>query len=109
MWSFWGTTELEPKFLQIGLQKVLPEDQRNLATRKRAESAIERPLAVLDQYLANHEHLLEGDFTIADLNVIGALSLMTFADFDISKWANIARWLGSCTSRPALSRALSKS
>ncbi len=108
-WSFWGMTELEPLLMPMVLHKVmLPEKERNPAVVTKAESDIERPLAVLDAHLANREHMLGGDFTIADLNVAGALSLATFASFDLSKWSNVARWMGACTSRPALSRAQAK-
>ena len=108
-WSFWGMTELEPVLMQMVLHKVmLPEDQRNPAAVTKAESDIERPLNVLEAHLANRDHILGGDFTIADLNVAGALGLATFARFDVSKWSKVERWLSACTSRPAFARAQAK-
>lgn len=108
-WSFWGMTELEPLLMQMVLNKVmLPEDERSPAVVAKAEKDIDRPLAVLDAHLAKRDYMLGDDFTIADLNVAGALSLAVFASFDLSKWSNVARWLGVCTSRPALARAQAK-
>jgi len=108
-WSFWGMTELEPVLMQMVLHKVmLPEEDRNPAAVTKAEADIERPLNVLDAHLASRDHMLGGDFTIADLNVAGALGLAAFAGFDISKWSNVQRWLGACTSRPAFARAQAK-
>ena len=105
-WSFWGMTELEPLLMTMVLHKVmLPEDQRDPKRVEAAEADIVRPLKVLDAHLADREYLLGGDFTIADLNVAGALSLAGFVGFDISEYANAARWMARCTSRPALAAA----
>ena len=87
---------------------MLPEDERNPAAVTKAEGDIERPLDVLEAHLAKRDHILGGEFTIADLNVAGAVSLASFASFDLSKWSNVARWLGACVSRPAFARAQAK-
>ncbi len=105
-WSFWGMTELEPKLMQMVLHKVmLPEDQRRPAVVAAAENDIVRPLDVLDAHLGSRDHVLGGEFTVADLNVAGALMLASFAGFDISRWGNATKWLDRCTARPALARA----
>jgi len=108
-WSFWGMTELEPLLLQLVRNRVVSEDERDPAAVAKVQKDIERPLAVLDAHLANRDHILGGGFTIADLNVAGALSLAIFASFDLSRWSNIAGWMtGACTSRPAFVRAQTK-
>lgn len=108
-WTIWGMTELEPILMQMVLHKVmLAEDQRDPARVETAEKEIGRPLAVLDAHLAKRDHLLGGDFTIADLNVAGAVSLAGFARFDISSYENVSRWLGACTARPSMGRAQAK-
>ncbi len=108
-WTIWGMTELEPHLIPMVLHKVfLPEDQRDPAIVAKAEAEIERPLAVLDAHLADREYLLGGDFSIADLNLAGALATANFAEFDISKYENATRWMSRCTGRPSFARTQAK-
>jgi len=108
-WTIWGMTELEPHLIPMVLHKVfLPEDQRDSAVVSNAEDAVERPLGVLDAHLSDREYLLGGDFTIADLNLAGALSTANFVSFDFSKFENASRWMSRCTGRPSFERARAK-
>ena len=108
-WTIWGMTELEPYLIPILLHKMfLPEDERDPAVVANAEAAVERPLGVLDAHLSDREYLLGGDFTIADLNLAGALTSAHFASFDIAKFENVARWMSRCTGRPSFARARAK-
>jgi len=108
-WTIWGLTELEPHLIPMVLHKVfLPEDQRDPKVVANAEVAIKRPLGVLDAHMSDREYLLGGDFTVADLNLAGALSTANFAKFDISEYENATRWLSRCTGRPSFTRAREK-
>ncbi len=108
-WSMWGMTEIEPHLMQMVLNKVmLPEDQRDPAKVAEAEEAIQRPLAVLDQALADRDYLLADRFSIADLNVAAVLSMSAFVRFDFSNHANVKRWSDACLSRPSFDRARKK-
>jgi glutathione S-transferase len=108
-WTIWGMTELEPHLIPMLLHKLfLPEDQRDPAIVAKTEAEIERPLAVLDAHLADREYLLGGDFSIADLNVAGALATAHVAEFDISKHENATRWMSRCTGRPSFARTQAK-
>ena len=108
-WTIWGMTELEPHLIPMVLHKMfLPEDQRDPAVVSKAEAEVERPLAVLDAHVSDREYLLGGDFTIADLNVAGALSTANFVSFDISKFENASRWLSRCAGRPSFARVREK-
>jgi len=108
-WTIWGITELEPHLIPMVLHKVFfPDDQRDPAVVAKAEAEVERPLAVLDAQVADREYLLGGDFTIADLNVAGALSSAAFAKYDISKFENASRWMSRCTGRPSFARTREK-
>lgn len=108
-WSIWGMTELEPNLMVMVANKMmLPEDERNPALVTAAEQIIERPLGVLDGQLADWDYLLGDDFTIADLNVAGALSLSSFVGFDFRKFEHVSRWFKRCMSRPALAAAQAK-
>jgi glutathione S-transferase len=108
-WTIWGMTELEPYLIPIFWHKMfLPEDKRDPAVVANAEAAVERPLAVLDAHVSDREYLLGGDFTIADLNLAGALTTAHFSNFDISKFENVARWMSRCTGRPSFARVREK-
>ena len=108
-WTIWGMTELEPHLIPMVLHKVfLPEDQRDPTVVSNAEVAVERPLGVLDAHVSDREYLLGGDFTIADLNLAGALATANFVKFDISKFENATRWLSRCAGRPSFARAQAK-
>ncbi|MCH8082703.1 MAG: glutathione S-transferase family protein [Myxococcales bacterium] len=108
-WTIWGMTELEPHLIPMVLHKMfLPEDQRDPAVVSKAEAEVERPLAVLDAHVSDREYLLGGDFTIADLNLAGALSTANFVSFDFSKFENASRWMSRCAGRPSFERARAK-
>ena len=65
-WSIWGMTEIEPPLMQMVLNKfMLPEDQRDPEAVKTAETAIEKPLAVLDAALDPGPCLLGDRFTVS--------------------------------------------
>jgi len=108
-WTIWGLAELEPHLIPMLMHKVfLPKDQRDPAVVANAEAAVERPLGVLDDQVSDREYLLGGDFTIADLNVAGVLATAHFANFDVSNFENVARWMSRCTGRPSYARTQAK-
>ncbi len=105
-WSIWGLTELEPSFMDILVHKLmLPEEQRQAERVATAEKTLPRPLKVLDAHLEGREHVLGGAFTIADLNVAGAVMLSGMVGYDLSPYANVARWFTACQARPSMERA----
>jgi glutathione S-transferase len=105
-WSFWGMTEIEPHLMAILINRMmLPEDQRNESAAAAADRDIERPLNVLEAHLAERDHILGGDFSIADLNVASVLSMAGLVKFDLSEWPKVGSWLAACTSRPSMARA----
>ncbi len=105
-WSFWGMTEIEPPLMQMVMNKImLPEDQRDPAKIKQAETDIDRPLKVLDAQLAERGYLLGNEFTIADLNVAAVLSMASFVGLDVSGFPNVKRWFDTCLGRPAFAKA----
>ena len=95
--------------MEMVLNKVmLPEDQRDPAKVTEAEEAIQRPLAVLDQALADRDYLVVDRFSIADFNLASVLSMSAFVRYDFSKYANVKRWSGACLARPSFQRARKK-
>lgn len=105
-WSFWGMTEIEPGLMDILIHRImLPEDQRNPSIADAGEASLARPLKVLEAQLEKNEHVLGGDFSIADLNVASVLAAAGMVGFDLSGYPNVSAWLERCTSRPSMARA----
>ena len=112
-WSFWVMTEVEKPLLQALFQRMaLPPDPgaaKHLrdrfpldpAAERAALEALERPFAYLNDHLANREHLLGADFTLADLNVASVMAWAIPAKLDLSAQPRIQSWLGRCLARPA--------
>src|SRR5262245_19110303 len=108
-WSIWVMTEIEPPLMQIFLHTVAaPEAQRKPEIAKAGNETIAKPLKVLDAALAGRDTLLQGGFSIADLNVVSVLGLLAVARFDFSPWPNVKRWFEASLARPAFARARAK-
>lgn len=104
-WSFWAVLELEE--LLLGLlehRAILPEFARDPSKAERNELLLRRPLSVLNDSLAGHEHLAGDSFSVADLNVASILAWGRMARFDLSAYSDVARWLDACLARPAYRR-----
>ena len=108
-WSVWAISEIEPYQMQIVVQKLfMPEDKRDPTVIEAAGRNLERPLAVLDAQLAEKPYLLDGQFTVADLNVAAVMLLLGMVEHDYSSHENVARWAAACYERPALAAARAK-
>ena len=106
-WSVWAISEIEPQQMQIVIQKIFNRDNIDQSTIDSATGNLQRPLAVLNEHLADREYLLGDSFTVADLNVSGVMLLMQMIEFDLSAYPNIKKWTERCYSRDALKRAQS--
>lgn len=101
-WSFWGMAEVEKAGIAAGLHTgILPAEQRNPETLAAGMKTLARPLGVLEQALDGRDHLLGGDFTLADLNCAGIMWPMHAGKTDLSAWPRAAAWLDRCLTRPA--------
>jgi glutathione S-transferase len=101
-WSVWGMTEVERPLLTAMMNRaVFAEDRRDAAAADAAEKTMARPLEVLDDVLGRVNHLLGGQFTVADLNVASILAWARPAQIDMSSFPKVAEWLRICAERPA--------
>lgn len=108
-WSFWGISELEGMLMEILIYgMMMPDDRKDPARVAAARKGLQRPLKVLDAHLEGQEHLLGGDFTIADLDVAAVLSMAGMIGFDYAEHGNVARYMNRCLARPAFARARSR-
>jgi len=104
-WSFWETDRLDRQLTTYANNAfVLPEAQRNAAAAQAAWDEIAPALDVLEIALGKSRWLAGGDFSVADLNVAGAM--VRALTFDLGKWPRVHEWLHRCWDRPAAKRAL---
>ena len=77
--------------------------QRDKAIADAAWAEIEPAFAVLNAALSKASWLAGDAFTVADLNVAGAL--FRGLSMDLSRWPAMAAWLTRCWARPAAQKA----
>jgi glutathione S-transferase len=76
-----------------------PEIEREAGLHERMRGELDPFLKVLDDHLADHEYFVGDRFTVADINVVGALIPVPASGFDISMFPNLQRWLKACMGR----------
>jgi glutathione S-transferase len=100
-WSFWAMLELEGLLLDLLQHRaLLPEFARDASYAQRDELLLRKPLGVLNNALRGRDHLADGHFTVADLNVASILVWGKMGRLDLSAHSDVARWLDSCLARP---------
>lgn len=105
-WSHWVMGEVEGPLLTYLMHKrILPEDKRDAHKVSRNQGLLRRPLAILDQALADREYLVDGRFTLADLNVAAVLGWCKPARYSLKEYPHLSAWLDLCLDRPARKRA----
>ena len=101
-WSFWGMTEIEPKLMTVLRNRVLKaEDERDAALGDEAEQELQAPLGVLNGALEGRDQLLDGAFSVADLNLAAITSWAKVGRVKLEPFPNVARWLSASLARPA--------
>lgn len=105
MWSFWGTNEIENLLRPLLRNRLfLPEADREPALADRAESALARPLEILDEALREGDYILGDAISVADLNLGHGLFWLPAAGVPIDTRPHLADWLECLAERPALKR-----
>ena len=105
-WSFWAMTAVEKTLLDVLLDsRGLMGREQNAEAAQAGIEALQRPLTVLNDALADRDYLLGGEFTVADLNVAGVLSWAVPAGIDLSDRPHLGGWLNRCLGREAAAKA----
>lgn len=102
-WSFWETDRLDRQQTNYANATSGPESGRNAAVAEAMWAEIVPAMEVLDAALAKSRWLAGPEFSIADLNVAGAM--YRSLTFDLSRWPHVHEWLNRCWDRPAARRA----
>ncbi len=98
-WSFWETDRLDRQITDHVNNTTGPENHRDPAIAAAAWAAIVPAMIALDGALAKKQWLAGPDFSVADLNVAGALYRALF--LDLAQWPHVRDWLARCWDRPA--------
>jgi glutathione S-transferase len=69
------------------------------------EEKLKKPLAYMNEALEGRDHLLGGDFSLADLNVASVMTWARAGRLNLDPYPNVKAWLERCTARPALKAA----
>jgi glutathione S-transferase len=92
-WSFWAMSQIDG-----------PADAAGRAGGALAAGWLEAPLWTLDSHLQATPHLLEGGFTVADLNVCAMFFRPSVARIELGPFPALQDWIVRCTARPAFQR-----
>jgi len=99
-WSFWETDRLDRQIVTYVRNFVaLPQAERKPDVAAAAWKEVAPAFDVLETALTKSEWLAGPAFSVADLNVAGAL--YRALSIDISKWPHFDAWLKRCWARPA--------
>jgi glutathione S-transferase len=103
-WSLWETDKLDRQVVNyVNHSSALPEAERNPAIAAAAWNEMVPAMGALDTVLDHQAWLAGPAFSLADLNVAGALYRGLF--IDLSRWPHVADWLARCWDRPAAKAA----
>jgi glutathione S-transferase len=103
-WMYWDVDALFPPIwncygVQLGQRKLLPISVEPAIAdyhRRRAETA----LTVLDSHLAHRDYLCASEPTIADISCCADVAFAEICEFDVKRWANVARWIEKMKALP---------
>lgn len=103
-WSLWETDRLDRQIVDYVRNSVAsPPAERKPAVAEAAWLQVAPAFDVLETALAKSPWLAGPAFSVADLNVAGAL--YRALSIDVSKWRNLDGWLHRCWERPAAKHA----
>jgi glutathione S-transferase len=109
-WAFYGATAVEPSALLLMYAYAEgkagnPEGRAEIAE---LVEKLRRPMAVLEAHLAEHEHIVGGRFTVADINMA---EIVRYAASDaelMAAYPRVSAWLNKLHARPAFQRMWTK-
>lgn len=101
-WLFFQVGGVGPMFGQYGHFSMASEPIPYAIDRYRDEAR--RLLGVLEGRLSDHKYLA-GEYSIADIAMVGWVSATTFLKLSLDDFPAVAAWLARVEARPAVQRA----
>ncbi len=107
-WLAWSSVTLGEALSRLlrNQSDRFPAEERNAQAGASAKKEIIELLGIVDKELTNKEYLLGNNFSLADLAIATYLPFLMRLGVDYGAHKNVVAWLGRCTSRPALGRAM---
>jgi GST-like protein len=111
-WVMWQMSHVGPMFGQVGFfYKFAGREWEDKRPLQRYADESKRLLAMLEQRLDGREWVMGGDYTIADIALLGWVrNLIEFYDaanlVEYDAFTNVHRWLEAGLARPAVQRGL---
>ena len=103
-WSLWETDRLDRQITDHARHSgSLPAAERKPEIAEKSWTDMVAAFDVLETALTKSKWLAGPDFSVADLNVAGAL--VRALTLDLGKWPHVQKWLNSCWERPAAQKA----
>ena len=103
-WSLWETDRLDRQVVDYQRHSSqLPAAERKPELAEKAWNECIPAFDVLEGALKKSKWLAGSEFSVADLNVAGAL--YRALTIDLSKWPHVQTWLKTCWERPAAKKA----
>jgi GST-like protein len=104
-WLAWQVANVGPAFGQNNhFSRYAPERLPYAITRFVNE--VHRLYGILDRRLNGRQYVAAGEYTIADMALLGWIRNPSRRDVDIAEFPNVARWIEELEARPAVQRAL---
>jgi glutathione S-transferase len=101
-WSCWAMTDLENQLGTAFMHRgFYPPEKRDLKLADASEAQAAKPLAMMDAELGKADYLVDGRFTLADLNVACVLSMSRLPFLNLAAFPNVVAWTKRCHDRPA--------
>ncbi len=111
-WVFFQMAAVGPMFGQLGFfHKFAGRDYEDKRPRDRYAAESKRLLGVLEARLADRDWIVGGEYTIADIAMVGWVrNLVGFYDagalVDYASLKHVPAWVERCVARPAVARGL---
>ncbi|MGH8619747.1 MAG: glutathione S-transferase family protein [Burkholderiales bacterium] len=103
-WSLWETDRLDRQLVDfVRHSSALPAAERKPEIAEKAFKEVAPALDVLEIALGKSPWLAGSAFTVADLNVAGAL--YRALTIELTPWPKVKAWLNTCWERPAAKHA----
>ncbi len=95
---------------QGGLEHLLKVDPDEDRVRGALENELPASLGYLEQETAGRDHLVGGEFTLADIATCAQLVGLRLGgeDLDAGRWPNLARYLETNLARPSFKALLAE-
>jgi glutathione S-transferase len=107
-WIIWGgATMLDAGGRMMrNTSERFPADERNAKAGESAKRELAEHLGILDKAVEGKEYLVGDHFTFADLALAAYMPFLARLGVDLGPYKHLQAWVGRCTARPALGRAM---